>query len=696
MPFARDNLQRYLFSTIARTRESFERNDKAQRGTPNRKRLKEALNAADAECPVAAIGVFENLDWPKLPVTYWAALVTICGFTASTLNLLRGTGQAAQSNGTISGGRSAGSSPFPAIPENSESTHGASPSGSMSVPLRNLGSEATRSFEPPLVRELTPIPETASPRALLAGPPAEPNKRKVAKALYLAAVWRAKASKHRKLKTPLASSLPKPPKYQPAATAVALPQEQAHPLAEDHVDAPDPSLTLHDGNRVPSKPAPLPGLEADSFFALRYLARINDADTLAQLLMLRQDELEEPEEALDGFYPLTPDLELGLQRALVSAAVAGSADVIQFLQQWWLGEAAVAPLRSPVPALLKRPSPQRVEVCYPVHASSALVASCHWGQENVTMLFLAAGHVDFGAGRNRALRCAADAGWEGIVRCLLETGKADPTDCEGEALLLACQNGHVAIVRLILEWLAVDRVRAAGRTGTWSLSEFVDPPDHSDSPLILAAMHGHLEVARLLLEALNCEPESEGVAEVPVTLASPTVRRTTLETAIEMASCAGHVAAAAFFIDTVTQLYTTPPSHACLCTSVELAVQAGRLPVVQLLLERFGTPSSCSVSLDPSFREGMLLREAATRGYADIVKYLLDKGVDPGLKGNAALKWAAFHGHVEVVRLLLSVPTLVPSFPCNEPLHFASLMNRAEVVRLLQDDPRMLSEVVNT
>jgi len=58
--------------------------------------------------------------------------------------------------------------------------------------------------------------------------------------------------------------------------------------------------------------------------------------------------------------------------------------------------------------------------------------------------------------------------------------------------------------------------------------------------------------------------------------------------------------------------------------------------------------------VDPSVNDNKAIKDAADRGYIEVMKLLLaDKRVDPAIDDNLILKWAVEDREVEVVRLLL-------------------------------------------
>ncbi|KAJ3216903.1 hypothetical protein HDU67_008810 [Dinochytrium kinnereticum] len=579
------------------------------------------------------LGVLETLQWPRLPVCYWAALISFRGFTASTLNLLR-------------------AAPFDG--DGGDFPKGLPPSSSALVTEKPGRTPVMRPTSPPISAWLS------------TGPPVEPDKQKVSAAILQSARWSCKAAS-----TTGQGRRPSPPPHIPASGM------------RDEVSG-RPITSLAEAAALLAGPQPGPGIQADDHYVLRWMARMDDARALAELLVLHAsrtrvtravgggDELAAGEEGEDGFFfPVTAELEQGLKRALISASAAGSTAVVEFLQTWWLSTSphhltqpspsTPSPPSSPITT--PNPPPPSFSSSYGRHGSSALIVASHMGKDQVVNLFLQSPAVDPGFSNSKSLRWASDAGWSSIVSTLLQTNRTDPTSCNWEALTVACEKGHVEIVRMILEW--------ADRAGH-SMVSFVDPPNDSESPLMLSAMNGYIDITKLLIASIT-----------------PHIRSKTLQTAIEMASCGGHATTVSLLITTLkTHTPHLHPSPTCLSTSLELSVQAGHLDVIKVLLE------TCRDVVDPSFKNGMLMKEAASRGFVEIVRYLLGVGVDPGLGANGALKWAAFHGHKEVVRVLLDVPSLVPSFPNNEPLRFASLMKRFEVVELLQGDPRMAEAVM--
>ena len=118
-----------------------------------------------------------------------------------------------------------------------------------------------------------------------------------------------------------------------------------------------------------------------------------------------------------------------------------------------------------------------------------------------------------------------------------------------------------------------------------------------------------------------------------------------------------------------------------------LAVQQGRVPVVELLLKK--------ANVNAASNQNIAIRDASTFGNAAIVKLLLARReVNPGAMDNEALLMAASNGHTEVVRLLLAHPKLDPSIGMGPAAVFAaSEGDHTNIVRLLIGDGRVIPSI---
>jgi len=106
----------------------------------------------------------------------------------------------------------------------------------------------------------------------------------------------------------------------------------------------------------------------------------------------------------------------------------------------------------------------------------------------------------------------------------------------------------------------------------------------------------------------------------------------------------------------VLDILTTRGSHA-----LHLAAYRGHLPIVKLLVEKYGT--------DPNILPDPPIVRAARNGHLHVVKFLHESGADPFLmeRGNSnALHRAVGFGNLEVVRYLLEATELMHTECFNE------------------------------
>lgn len=116
--------------------------------------------------------------------------------------------------------------------------------------------------------------------------------------------------------------------------------------------------------------------------------------------------------------------------------------------------------------------------------------------------------------------------------------------------------------------------------------------------------------------------------------------------------------------------------------------------------------------IDPSKHNQTAIIDAASKGYAEVVKVLLtDARVDPSVQNNRPLLSAINHpddltgaigpvNYLEVVKLLLDHPKVKPSVPNNLPIILASGRGNLDMVKLLLSyksvDPRVKSNLALT
>ncbi|XP_072386114.1 ankyrin repeat and sterile alpha motif domain-containing protein 1B-like isoform X2 [Diabrotica undecimpunctata] len=187
----------------------------------------------------------------------------------------------------------------------------------------------------------------------------------------------------------------------------------------------------------------------------------------------------------------------------------------------------------------------------------------------------------------------------------------------------AALNGHKAIVKLLLEHDASTNI--------------VD--SKGSSPLHLAAWSGNVDIVRLLLSGPS-------ICNVNLTTKDD-------ETALHCAAQYGH-----------TQVVSVLLEHACdpgirNCrgeTALELAAQYGRLETVELLVRTDPSLIQCLKRTTPdTVFPHTPLHLASKNGHKAVVEVLLRAGfsVNMRTKAGTALHEAALYGKVEVVRTLL-------------------------------------------
>jgi ankyrin repeat protein len=76
------------------------------------------------------------------------------------------------------------------------------------------------------------------------------------------------------------------------------------------------------------------------------------------------------------------------------------------------------------------------------------------------------------------------------------------------------------------------------------------------------------------------------------------------------------------------------------------ACETGQLEVVKRLVEN---------GLDVNAGDNYAIRHSATNGHLDIVKYLVENGAYINAWGDAVLRWAEINKHLEIIEYLESV-----------------------------------------
>ena len=288
---------------------------------------------------------------------------------------------------------------------------------------------------------------------------------------------------------------------------------------------------------------------------------------------------------------------------------------------------------------------------------TALTLACAGGHEELVSLLLNRGaemeHRDKKG--FTPLMLASTAGHSNVVEIMLNNGsdmEAQSERTKDTALSLACSSGRYEVVELLLS-------RGANK-------EHRNVSDYT--PLSLAASGGYVNIIKLLLShgaEINSRTGSKlGIS--PLMLAAMNGHTTTVRLLLDMGS------------DINAQIETNRN------TALTLACFQGRCEVVSLLLDR-------KANVEHRAKTGLTpLMEAASGGYVEVGRVLLDKGADVNsppvpTSRDTALTIAADKGHYRFVELLLSrgAAVDVKNKKGNSPLWLACNGGHLDVVQLL-------------
>ncbi|KAG2456361.1 ANR50 protein, partial [Polypterus senegalus] len=329
--------------------------------------------------------------------------------------------------------------------------------------------------------------------------------------------------------------------------------------------------------------------------------------------------------------------------------------------------------------------------------------SAAWGghAEAVRILLEAAAEVDGSDSEGRtALRAAAWGGHEEILQTLLDHGaQVDHPDKEGRTpLIAAAYMGHWEAVELLLDHGAVvDLQDSDGRTAL-SVAALCVPsaagrgygevvslllergadPGHKDhdgmTPLLLAAYEGHAEVVELLLEAGADVDEPAGPQDGGG-------NSCTAVTPLLAASSMGHknVVYTLLFWGAAVDAIDGEGR-----TALSLAAARGSVEVVRMLLDR---------GLDENHRDDLgwtPLHAGACEGHRGVCAALTERGsvarvTELDNEGRTPLILAAQEGHLDCVKLLLDRRSVLDhrGYDGRSALSAAALEGHADVVELL-------------
>uniref|UniRef100_A0A9J7XPX2 Ankyrin repeat and KH domain containing 1 n=1 Tax=Cyprinus carpio carpio TaxID=630221 RepID=A0A9J7XPX2_CYPCA len=288
---------------------------------------------------------------------------------------------------------------------------------------------------------------------------------------------------------------------------------------------------------------------------------------------------------------------------------------------------------------------------------TALTLACAGGHEElVSVLIAREANIEHRDKKGfTPLILAATAGHVGVVEILLDKGgdiEAQSERTKDTPLSLACSGGRQEVVELLL-------LRGANK-------EHRNVSDYT--PLSLAASGGYVNIIKILLNA-GAEINSRTGSKLGI---SP----------LMLAAMNGHVPAVKLLLDMGSDINAQIETNRN--TALTLACFQGRAEVVSLLLDR-------KANVEHRAKTGLTpLMEAASGGYAEVGRVLLDKGADVNAppvpsSRDTALTIAADKGHYKFCELLISrgAHIDVRNKKGNTPLWLAANGGHFDVVQLL-------------
>ncbi|XP_029957249.1 ankyrin repeat and KH domain-containing protein 1 isoform X5 [Salarias fasciatus] len=367
-----------------------------------------------------------------------------------------------------------------------------------------------------------------------------------------------------------------------------------------------------------------------------------------------------PQQAPDGLMVATPAQTLTDTLDDIMAAVSSRVPMLNTTT-------SPTPLSQPptqTPANIA--SPPSVLPLYPsvdidAHTESnhdtALTLACAGGHEELVSVLIARGaNIEHRDKKGfTPLILAATAGHVGVVEVLLDKGgdiEAQSERTKDTPLSLACSGGRQEVVELLL-------LRGANK-------EHRNVSDYT--PLSLAASGGYVNIIKILLNA-GAEINSRTGSKLGI---SP----------LMLAAMNGHVPAVKLLLDMGSDINAQIETNRN--TALTLACFQGRAEVVSLLLDR-------KANVEHRAKTGLTpLMEAASGGYAEVGRVLLDKGADVNAppvpsSRDTALTIAADKGHYKFCELLISrgAHIDVRNKKGNTPLWLAANGGHFDVVQLL-------------
>ncbi|XP_019763189.1 ankyrin repeat and KH domain-containing protein 1 isoform X1 [Dendroctonus ponderosae] len=288
---------------------------------------------------------------------------------------------------------------------------------------------------------------------------------------------------------------------------------------------------------------------------------------------------------------------------------------------------------------------------------TALTLACAGGHEELVELLISRG-ADIEHRDKKGftpLILAATAGHEKVVEILLNHNadiEAQSERTKDTPLSLACSGGRYEVVELLLTRNANKEHR--------NVSDY--------TPLSLAASGGYVNIIKLLLSH-GAEINSRTGSKLGI---SP----------LMLAAMNGHGAAVKLLLEMGSDINAQIETNRN--TALTLACFQGRHEVVALLLDR-------KANVEHRAKTGLTpLMEAASGGYVEVGRVLLDKGADVNASPvpssrDTALTIAADKGHVKFVELLLDrgAQVEVKNKKGNSPLWLAANGGHLPVIEML-------------
>ncbi|KAM6451393.1 ankyrin repeat domain-containing protein 17 isoform 3-T3 [Liasis olivaceus] len=380
----------------------------------------------------------------------------------------------------------------------------------------------------------------------------------------------------------------------------------------------------------------------------------------AQLTGLGQGILTD---AQQGLMVASPAQTLNDTLDDIMAAVSGRASAVSNTPTHSIATSVSQP-QTPAPSPII--SPSTMLPVYPAididaqtesNHDTALTLACAGGHEELVQTLLERGaNIEHRDKKGfTPLILAATAGHVGVVEILLDNGadiEAQSERTKDTPLSLACSGGRQEVVELLL-------ARGANK-------EHRNVSDYT--PLSLAASGGYVNIIKILLNA-GAEINSRTGSKLGI---SP----------LMLAAMNGHTAAVKLLLDMGSDINAQIETNRN--TALTLACFQGRTEVVSLLLDR-------KANVEHRAKTGLTpLMEAASGGYAEVGRVLLDKGADVNAppvpsSRDTALTIAADKGHYKFCELLISrgAHIDVRNKKGNTPLWLAANGGHLDVVQLL-------------